>query len=265
MKRLVLASIAMLALVFFTTVYPASAFTHDQYAVEDESGILSEEEKSDLTDYAFTMQEKTGAEFLVLIRPTLEGEPVEQFAYEQFTKRKLGQAKDDNGLLLVMTTERDPMTDRRELYVMTGYGLEGALPDGKVGRMIDELAMPYLEQGQPNEAVLALYKGLYNEVMKEYGMENEQLLVETPNGPYDGPSDDGESVPFWVIVLIIIIVIAMSSGNRGGRGGGGRGGGGPIIFFPPSSGGGGGSSSGGGFGGFGGGGSTGGGGAGRSW
>lgn len=156
-----------------------------------------------------------------------------------------------------------------DFRLIVGYGLEGALPDGKIGRIIDEVSVPYLEAQEPDMAVMEAYKAFYNEIAKEYGLEGDELPVATLEG---SGTDDGGGFPIIPVIVIgfILIQIFFNSGRGGGSGGsggpGGRRRGGPIIF-PGSFGGGSGSgrSGGGGFGGFGGGGSTGGGGAGRSW
>ena len=53
--------------------------------------------------------------------------------------------------------------------------MEGALPDGKVGRIIDQLAYPYLEKEQPDLAIMEAYKTFYNEIAAEYGWDGELL------------------------------------------------------------------------------------------
>lgn len=255
-------------LTIFFQVQPVQALNHQQYAVEDRSGVLSTETKQQVTDYAFALQQKTGAEFAVIIQPNTGDELVVDYAHNTFQQMALGQKGEENGVLFVMTTEENPNTgEAKQLRFEVGYGLEGALPDGKVGRMLDEIAIPYLQQGDIDAAILQLYKAVYNEIMIEYGLDGEQVLVDTLNGEYDSQSSD-EGISIWVLIVIIIVVLLLSSGgNKGGKGPRGRsGGGGPPIFFPTGFGGGsGGSSGGGGFGGFGGGGSSGGGGAGRSW
>ena len=132
--------------------------------------------------------------------------------------------------------------------------LEGRIPDGKAGRILDEYAIPYLKDNQPNQAVVNTYEILANEVATEYGVELE--------GQQDignqGTTDEGIDFPEWLLIIIIVVVVfldlkffggtltyfILSILSRGGKGGGGSSGGGPRG---------------------GGGGSSGGGGAGRGW
>lgn len=237
--------------------------------VQDKANILSPEQKAELEQYGERLYHATKAELAVLTLPSIGDEAVEQFAVDKLREFQLGDRELNNGALLVVTTEKNS-SGKRHFYLSVGYGLEGALPDGRVGRIMDEVAVPYLQEGRPDLAIMEAYKAYYNAIAEEYGLEGDQLPVETMYGDeYTNDGDDG--IPFIVIVIIIIFIIIMLS-NGGGGGSGGRrsrsrGG---DIFFPGSFGGGsgggfGGGSSGGGFGGFGGGGSGGGGGAGRSW
>ncbi|WP_228551019.1 TPM domain-containing protein [Sporosarcina cascadiensis] len=259
---------AALLFALIGTAVPAHAITE---VVVDDADILSPQQEAEIKDYGVRLYNATKAEFAVRTVYSLEGEPVEDYAVRKLRELKLGDAKMDNGALLVVSTEKnEELGIKREFYLATGYGLEGALPDGKVGRIIDEVAIPYLtgDPKQPDAAIMEAYKAFYNEIAAEYGLEGDELPV---NYPQSSEEEFGVP-PFLVVLIIIYIIFRVLKGGGGGRGGGGgprgRARGGPIFFpgsFGGGSGGGFGGGGGGGFGGFGGGGSGGGGGAGRSW
>lgn len=235
--------------------------------VQDFSNVLTPEQEQEIEQLGIRLYQATSAELAVLTLPHTDGEPIEEFAVKKLREFGLGSKEDNNGALLIVTTE-ETATQKRKFYLSVGYGLEGALPDGKVGRIIDEVAMPFLKNEEPDIAIIEAYKAYFNEIAIEYGLDGEEVAVQTIDGQYD--RDDSGGFPIVLVIFVIILILSLIFGNsgRGGRGGpGGRGRGGPV-FFPGSFGGG--SSGGfgggsGGFGGFGGGGSGGGGGAGRSW
>lgn len=272
MIRLLVKVLGVVCLILFTT-FPAAAFAADVPApvghiyVQDFVNLLTSEQKEELTNYGISLDDATTAQLAVLIIASTEGEPVETFAVKALREYGLGDKDKDNGALLVVTTEPD-QDGKRHFYLSTGYGLEGALPDGKVGRIIDDVAMPYLQDERPDLAVMEAYKSFYNEIAEEYGWDGEVAPVSLSENE---ANDRGFGIPFPVIIIIGIYIVIRIMNNRGGPGGGGGGrrsrGRGPI-FFPGSFGGGSGTGGfGGGGGGFrgGGGGSGGGGGAGRSW
>lgn len=268
----------MIAICLSFMIMPTMAFAADvpawnaaDYYIQDHAGILSAEQKVELNRLGGQLNDATGAELAVLTLPSIGDEPIETFALKALREYRLGKKDEDNGALLVVTTV--PNSDgNRHFELSTGYGLEGALPDGKVGRIMDEVAVPYLENERPDLAIMEAYKSYYNEIAAEYGWNGEVAQVNTLAGQ---GGDSGMGFPSPIIMIIIIYLLFRFIG--GGRGGGGGGPGGRrrrrggMIFFPGSFGGGGFGGGGGGFGGgggggfSGGGGSGGGGGAGRSW
>ena len=168
---------------------------------------------------------------------------------------KVGSRGQDTGVLVFLATKD------RKLRILTGYGVEGILPDGLVGAIQDQEMVPSLKAGRYDDAV-------------ERGVTAIAQRILAAKEGFTPPRDESQGVviPFWVLVLLLLLLFVflswLSRFSGGGRGGGtfGRGGGYyggyPGGFgggFPGGFGGGGG-----GFGGFGGG-SFGGGGAGRSW
>ncbi|BAQ08627.1 hypothetical protein OXB_0155 [Bacillus sp. OxB-1] len=254
------------------TVLPGLASAANVPVIQDEADILTPQQEAELEQYGIRLYEATSAELAVLTLPSIGDEPVEEYAVKKLREFQLGDKKLNNGALLVVTTQKNS-AGKRHFELSVGYGLEGALPDGKVTRIMDEVAVPFLNEEQPDQAIVNAYKAYYNEIAAEYGLDGASLPVNTVAGEYD--SSDG-GFPLFTIIIVLIIVFSLM-GGRGGGGSGGSGGrrsGGPV-FFPGSFGGGGGGSGGffggggsgggGGFGGFGGGGSGGGGGGGRSW
>lgn len=233
--------------------------------IQDFANVLSASQKEELTQYGMQLDDATTAQLGVLIMPSIGDEAVDSFAVKALREYGLGTKEQNNGALLVVTTEPNS-SGNRHFVLTTGYGLEGALPDGKVGRIIDEVAIPYLQQGQPDLAIVEAYKVFYNEIAIEYDWDG---TIEAVSPPSNEGNSRGFGIPFPIIIFIVIYIIIRIMSNRGGpggRGGGTRRRGGPL-FFPGSFGGGSGGGFGGGGGGFrgGGGGSGGGGGAGRSW
>ncbi|WP_394190367.1 TPM domain-containing protein [Paenisporosarcina quisquiliarum] len=251
-----------IALLFFMSLSPMIQAatvpkpTGDIY-VQDFAGLLSSDQKAELNRIASQLEDGTGAQIAVLTIDSLKGEDIEGFSNRAFREYQLGSAEENNGVMLVIAMEE------RELWVEVGYGLEGALPDGKVGRILDEFTVPYMQQDAPDQAIFNTMKVFYEEIAKEYNWDGESVNPVQPKS-----SNEGGGVSMSTIVMIIIIVILFTIfSNRGGGGMGpgsrGRRGGIPMIG-PGSFGGGFGSGGGGGFR-SGGGGSSGGGGAGRSF
>ncbi len=227
--------------------------------VVDRAGLLSPSERAVLDTLARELQGKTGAQMAVLTVESTAPEEIFAYGLRVAEAWQLGSREKDDGLLLVLAS-RD-----RKLRFFTGYGLEGVLPDGKLGRILDREAIPQLQRGAPGEAVVAAMQAAAGEIAAAAGVE---LTGVAPRAP---PPID----PVWrhllLIALLIVFLLLVTFASPGARSrrryrpvlwGGGLGGIGSGGF-------GGGYRGGGGFGGTGGfgggGGGFGGGGAGRSW
>lgn len=225
--------------------------------VNDFVGILSSSERSQLEQKLRAYNDSTSTQITVVIVKTTEPYPIGDFAFQVGRKWGIGQKGKNNGLVLAWATQT------RKVFIATGYGLEGAIPDAIAKRIISNTIVPAFKQEQ-------WYQGL-NDATTE--------IIKRASGEYKAEprqQSDGDGFGEILIWVFIAFVVLYFLSRRSGGGGNNRNRGGgffPPIFFPPStysgwgsrgggswSGGGGGSD----FGGFGGG-SFGGGGAGGDY
>ncbi|WP_053366371.1 TPM domain-containing protein [Bacillus sp. FJAT-27245] len=197
--------------------------------VQDFANVLSPAEKQQLIGWGRQIEDSAGgAQVAVLTVNSLGGRDIEGYANEAFRKYKLGSAEKDNGVLLVLALKD------KEIRIEVGYGLEGIIPDGKAGRILDTYAIPYLQQGKPSQAVIKTYQALGNEVIGEGAGGG------TTDG--DQASQKSGGLPEWLIILLVVgfiivdmiffrgtftfLILSMIGRGGGGGGGGPRGGGG---------------------------------------
>lgn len=240
---------------FTSTVFAANKYPDptDRFFVDDFAGVISSEDSEEIFSRAVKLEEKTTAQVVTVTVKSLDGEEPADYALELGRKWGVGQKDKDNGVVVLLSS-----TDR-EIYIAVGGGLEGALPDSKTGRIIDDYGFDYLKNNDFSKGLLEITKAVINEVYIEYGLEPEDGYT-----PIDDSEDDEvyskKVIVSWVLLLAVIILYVLIFGRRhkgfwfGGPPGGFGGGFGGHGGF---SGGGGGFS--------GGGGSFGGGGAGRSF
>lgn len=216
--------------------------------VQDYAGVLSGDTKARINSLGSRLAAKTKAQVVVVTVPTVGDTPIEEYALAVLRQWGIGDKTLNNGVLMLVAVQ-----DRRS-RIEVGYGLEGALPDAKTGRIQDEYMIPYFQQGDYNRGVLNGYLALVNEVAKEYRVEAPDAKARPVQSPAPGVSW-WDNLPWWVqvafglgILLLFIIdwvffggaftLLILSLLRRGGGGGFGGGGGG----FGGGSGGGGGSS-----------------------
>ena len=110
--------------------------------VVDQANLLSTPEKQALTQRILKLHQQGKVQIGVVIVPTTGQEDIFDFAMRIAEKWQLGSAKQDNGLLMAIA-----VNDRR-IQILTGYGLEGVLPDIVASRIIRNLITPYFKQAQ---------------------------------------------------------------------------------------------------------------------
>lgn len=270
----------------------APAISHDKLILNnpviDEAHILTASEKTHLETQLRQIYEDKLAQMAVVIVPTTEGVDIFDYAYQVAKRWELGDKERDDGILMAVAI------NDRKLHIVTGYGVEGVLPDAIISRIIREDITPSFKTGAYAQGISAgiariderlradpetLAKA--DKAQKNTGGDEVDVLgllipafivglfISGILGRFLGASISAGGFAFiafmsglglfGVLVLAFILWVAIIIMSRGGMiiptGGGGFGGG---SF--------GGGSGGGGFGGFGGGGGGfGGGGAGGSW
>lgn len=227
----------------------------NEFFVNDYAAIFSKEEKQAMVLDLQQLEKDTSAEVIVVTIPTLEGEAISDYTTRLAQEWGVGKKDSDNGVVILYAQKEN------KIFVATGYGMEGILPDSKIGRMLDTYYVPKRDVGEAAYGILDFIAALYDEIEL-----NKAEIGSNYAGDYAGISDDELFFYLFLIIIfvfvgipIILAILAATGVIKGGRSGGNYGGGWGGGYF--GGGFGGGSFGGGGF--SGGGGGFGGGGAGR--
>jgi len=110
--------------------------------VSDLTATLDAGQTQSLEARLAAFEAKKGAQLAVLIVPTTQPEPIEQFGMRVVEAWKLGRKGVDDGALLLVAK------DDRALRIEVGYGLEGALNDATAKRIIAEIITPSFKRGE---------------------------------------------------------------------------------------------------------------------
>jgi uncharacterized protein len=214
--------------------------------------LLSEDQMASLEQTLKAFSDSTSNQILVVIVDDLQGLEPWEYATEIGQAWGVGQAKEDNGIVLLIKPTKEGIG--RKAFIAVGYGLSAVIPDLTAKRIVDQELLPEFKQGN-------YYMGIQKACSVLMALANGEIHHQNYN------QNRPDIKASWVIKLIIIIlvIIYLASKSKGGGTSIGRRG----VFMGPFYGGGfgggfGGGGDSGGFGGFGGGG-FGGGGSGGSW
>jgi len=186
------------ALVLSALVSPASALvTVPQLTgrVVDQTGTLSSGDIAELAGKLADLEKRKGSQIAVLIVPTTDGEPIEQFSLRVAEAWKIGRKKIDDGALLVVAKN-----DRR-LRIEVGYGLEGALTDVTSKRIIDEDITPKFKEGD-------FAGGISAGIGRLIGLVNGEKLPEPAPPHWQSPMLGHYIDPFNPFVLAFVFLVS---------------------------------------------------------
>ena len=109
--------------------------------VVDQAGLLTAAEKQAIDQKILNLYQQGKAQIGIIIVPTTGQEDIFDFAMRAANQWKLGSAEQDNGLLMAIA-----VNDHR-IQILSGYGLEGVLPDIVLSRIIRNQITPFYKQG----------------------------------------------------------------------------------------------------------------------
>lgn len=227
--------------------------------VNDFANLMSEGEKAVLEDSLVQFARATSTQIIVVTVPDLEGYDPGDYAFRLGEKWGVGQKDKDNGIVILVKPKQGD--SKGQVFIATGYGLEGILPDAVVNStVVDYEMIPRFKENN-------YYQGIASGVQVVMSITRGEYTADQYQQQYAGKKESGV-LPALIIFILVFIFLMKGRSRRyyspgkslpfwlamGLLSGGGRSGGSFGNF----------SSGSGGFGGFGGG-SFGGGGAGGSW
>lgn len=112
----------------------------DKFFVNDFAAVLNDADAQTVYNEGAALYEATKAQAVVITVEDLGGEEASDYALNIGREWGVGDKDEDNGVVILLSR------DDREIYIAVGYGLEGALPDSKTGRIIDTYGIPYFRR-----------------------------------------------------------------------------------------------------------------------
>lgn len=176
--------------------------------VNDYTKTLTQQEISSLEQKLVRFNDTTSNQITVVLVNSLNGLTPSMFAYEVGAKWSVGQKKFDNGIVVLIKPKLSS-SDKGEVYIAVGYGLEPAIPDAITKRIINNEMIPYLKNGDYYEAINKATNVLMNLASGEISADGYKKRTGTPA--------IFSLIPF-LIIIIVVIAIRKSGGKSQGIG-----------------------------------------------
>ncbi|UCG34454.1 MAG: TPM domain-containing protein [Phycisphaerales bacterium] len=177
--------------------------------VEDRANVLDPGTERRIDAYLFELKQKTGAEIVLLTIDTTGGEPLFDYAMRHAEAWKPGQKGKDNGVLIALAVQD------REYQILTGYGLEGVLPDGWLHLVREQYFVPNFRKGDFAAGLEQGTLAIVNKVAADAGVTISGMpayavrRVRHPGGTLGAIFSN-----LWCIIFAILILSSMGGGGR---------------------------------------------------
>lgn len=177
----------------------------EQTSVYDYANLLSDTEKSNLEQKLIRYSDTTSTQIVIVVIESTKGEYINYLGAQWGEKWGIGQAKEDNGVLILLA-----LNDRK-IGINSGKGVEYLLTDAMSRRIIERDIIPYFKENN-------YYGGLNR---------GTDAIFEVLTGAYQGTRQQDEApfpIGFFLVMFLvfIIFIIAISKGKNNHNGSGGH-------------------------------------------
>lgn len=211
-ERILWSSLVLMLILIFTSSAWA-AFPAPQGFVNDFANVLDQRSKAELQVIADQLREDQGIELAVVTVSSTNPLDPKEYTTAIFNEWGVG-GPEDSGLLMLLAVAEGA------IEVEPGYGLEGVLPDGLIGAVIDQEGLPHFINRNYSAGLVAMARA-YATILA-----GEEFEI----------ADEKEQGSGWFSSFIIFMLIAIllrrnrrhPPGSTGGGGGGSRG----PVFIP---------------------------------
>lgn len=197
----------LLAFVLAFPVLAAPTFPPLTGRVVDNAAILSPATEQQLTQKLATLEQQTGRQVVVATLPSLQGYEIEEYGYQLGRHWKIGQAKEDNGALLIVAP------NERKVRIEVGYGLEPVLTDALSSVILQQKVLPRFRDGDMEGGVVAGADAL----IEQLALPDDQAKARVAQAAAPSTRFEGSGPPPLAMLLIMFMLFTMLSGMFGRR------------------------------------------------
>ena len=131
-------------------------------SVLDQEQVISAETERQINSLITDLEQKTNTEMAVVTVNSSEPyNSLKEMATDLYNYWGIGKKGNDNGVLFLISVRE------RRMEIETGYGVEGILPDAKVGAILNKYVVPYFKEDNYDQGILSGVKALTQVLAQE--------------------------------------------------------------------------------------------------
>jgi len=160
--------------------------------VLDNAQILSTEEEQQLNQQIEALKTESSNEIGIFTSPDLEGEDPAQFAVKVGRAWGIGTKDYNNGVIIIVS-----LTNPKRIFIGTGTGLEGALPDALAGQISRDEIAPKFKENKYYEGLSVGITSISNATKGEYKLKKTSKI-------------DFDAIFFYIFFALFIVQLILS-------------------------------------------------------
>lgn len=154
--------------------------------VTDYTNTLSPQEQQSLERKLVAFNDSTSSQVAVVVLASVGNYDISDYAVQLYNQWGIGQKEKNNGVLILVAK------DDRKVFITTGYGMEGVLPDALCKRIVNNDILPNFKTGNYHGGLDAAVNSIISIVKGEYTAD-------------DYMKGKKEKIPWFGILLAIFI------------------------------------------------------------
>jgi len=172
--------------------------------VNDYANVLSRQEQAALENELAGFARATSTQILIVTVKDFEGYDISSYAFILGEEWGVGQSEKNNGVVIVLKPKT--LSEKGEVFVATGYGVEHLIPDAVANnQIVDNEMIPRFKQNDYYGGLAAGVKVIMDLTRGEYTAEAYKQQVRS--------GKDGSPL-FFLLFLLFFIIIPIFRGRR---------------------------------------------------
>lgn len=158
--------------------------------VSDPSHFLDSSEVEELDNKLHQLRLNFGVDAALVVLPSIGDRTIEDFSVELFRSWGLGNKKTNSGLLILL------IMDVHKIFITTGYGIEGVLPDATCSSIIRNRMIPHFKEDAYAEGLMSGIDAI-SEIFKTGDFEGS-------DGGNSSEEEEGDYILFIFYLLFVL-------------------------------------------------------------
>ena len=185
--------VLLLLFSFITPIHAVSLQDNGQFC-NDDAGILSSSTENEINQKGKALDEKSGAQIVVVTVDYTDNQDIEDYAYDLFNDWGLGDKKKNNGVLILIVAQQN------DYWVMQGRGIENVVTTSFLSDVVYDNDFNDMVDNHTHydQSVLGAFNDIYDKLDSYYG--SSYTSQESNQG--------GILVPILIGFIVLVILLS---------------------------------------------------------